>query len=36
MLLNKDEQSFMIDENNFEYLQNIVSDICCLKTGPMD
>ena len=36
ILLNKDGQSLMIDENNFEYLQNTISDICCLKTGPMD
>lgn len=36
ILLNKKEQSFMIDESNFEYLQETVSDICCLKTGPMD
>lgn len=36
VLLNKDGQSLIIDENNFEHLQAIVSDICCLKTGPMD
>lgn len=36
MLLNKDNDSIIIDENNFEYLQEIISDICCLKTGPMD
>lgn len=36
ILLNKEGQSFMVDENNFEYLQEIISDICCLKTGPMD
>ena len=36
ILLNKEGQSFMIDESNFEYLQETVSDICCLKTGPMD
>lgn len=36
ILLNKEGQSFMIDESNFEYLQEVVSDICCLKTGPMD
>ena len=29
-------QSITIDENNFEYLQSVVSDICCLKNGPMD
>jgi len=26
----------MIDENNFEALQQAISSICCLKTGPMD
>ena len=26
----------MIDENNFEFLQAAITDICCLKTGPMD
>ena len=36
ILLNKDGQSIMIDEGNFNYLQEIISDICCLKTGPMD
>ena len=36
MILSKEGQSLMIDENNFEYLQNAISDICCLKTGPMD
>ena len=25
-----------IDENNFEYLQNALSSICCLSSGPMD
>jgi hypothetical protein len=25
-----------IDENNFEFLQTAISDICCMKTGPMD
>jgi hypothetical protein len=26
----------MIDETNFEFLQAAITDICCLKTGPMD
>ena len=26
----------MIDENNFEFLQAAITEICCLKTGPMD
>ena len=36
MILVKDGQTFMIDENNFEYLQSAISDITCMKTGPMD
>ena len=31
-----DSGSIMIDENNFEWLQKALTDICCLKTGPMD
>lgn len=31
-----DNGSIMIDENNFEQLQKALTDICCLKTGPMD
>ncbi len=30
------EQPIMIDESNFEFLQAAITDICCLKTGPMD
>ncbi len=30
------EQTIQIDESNFEYLQEAISNICCLKTGPMD
>ena len=30
------ENQIMIDETNFEFLQSTISDICCLKTGPMD
>lgn len=36
VLLTKEGQTIQIDENNFEYLQNAISSICCLKTGPMD
>ena len=36
IIIQGDNNSFTIDENNFEYLQNAISDICCLKTGPMD
>ena len=35
-ILLEEEQQFIIDENNFEFLQEAISDICCLKTGPMD
>ena len=28
--------SIIIDETNFEYLQAAITNICCLKTGPMD
>ena len=31
-----DKPSIQIDENNFEFLQAALSDICCMKTGPMD
>ena len=36
IILSGDGQTITIDENNFEYLQSVISDICCLKTGPMD
>ena len=36
MLLSRDGETVMIDENNFEMLQNAISEITCLKTGPMD
>jgi hypothetical protein len=37
VLLNGGEgQMIQIDENNFEFLQTAISDICCMKTGPMD
>ena len=36
LLLTREGQTIQIDENNFEYLQEILSLICCLKTGPMD
>ena len=35
-MLSGEGQTITFDENNFEYLQNSISDICCLKTGPMD
>ena len=36
VLLSGEGGQVMIDENNFEFLQAAITDICCLKTGPMD
>ena len=36
MLLSGKEGQIIIDETNFEFVQAALSDICCLKTGPMD
>lgn len=36
LVLNGDNHSITIDENNFEYLQNIFKMIFCTKNGPMD
>lgn len=36
MILTGEGQTIQIDENNFEILQNAISDITCMKTGPMD
>lgn len=36
VLLSGEGNSIMIDESNFEFLQSAITDICCLKTGPMD
>lgn len=36
LLIKEGNQTIMIDANNFEYLQNAISDITCMKTGPMD
>lgn len=36
VLLSGDGMTIQIDEKNFEELQAVISDICCLKTGPMD
>lgn len=30
------EQPITIDENNFDFLQEAISSICCLKSGPQD
>ena len=36
LILNGGGQQCLIDENNFEALQAALTQICCLKTGPMD
>ena len=36
MIISGNQQSLIIDENNFEQLQAAISDITCMKTGPMD
>ena len=36
VLLSADGQTLQIDETNFEFLQEALSAICCMKNGPMD
>ena len=36
VLLSDGSTNIQIDETNFEYLQEAISTICCLRTGPMD
>ena len=36
LIFNGEGVSIQIDESNFEYLQEAITNICCLKTGPMD
>ena len=36
MMLIGEGHTTMIDESNFEALQQAISSICCLKSGPMD
>ena len=36
IIFNGEGNSIQIDEENFEYLQEAITNICCLKTGPMD
>lgn len=35
-ILNGDGEIITIDEQNFEFLQQAITAICCLKTGPQD
>ena len=32
----KDKNTFNVDESNFEALQEVIREVFCLKTGPMD
>ena len=36
ILLNKEGQQTIVDENNFEILQEIIKEIFCVNYGPMD
>ena len=36
ILITGDGQTIQVDETNFEFLQQAIVNICCLKTGPMD
>ena len=36
IILSGGNDMITIDENNFEALQSALTDICCLKTGPID
>ena len=36
VLLSDGSANIQIDETNFEFLQNAISTVCCLRTGPMD
>ena len=35
-VINSNDNSITIDESNFDFLQERIGDICCLKTGAMD
>ena len=36
MFQDKDKNAFNVDESNFEALQEVIREVFCLKTGPMD
>ena len=36
IIVSQEGLTSIIDESNFEILQETISNICCLKTGPMD
>ena len=36
IIFNNEELNITIDDTNFEALQQAITNICCLKTGPMD
>ena len=36
LILTGNGETIIIDENNFDFLQKAISDVCCTKNGPMD
>ena len=36
IILNQEGGQSIIDENNFEIFQSVISDVFCIKSGPMD
>jgi hypothetical protein len=36
LILTGGGETIIIDENNFDFLQKAISDVCCTKNGPMD
>ena len=36
IIFQKDEETYLVDENNFEQLQEIMREVFCSKSGPMD
>ncbi len=36
IIFQKDEETYLVDENNFEQLQVIMREVFCSKSGPMD
>ena len=36
LIFQKDKESFLVDETNFDFFQNTIREIFCSKNGPMD
>lgn len=36
IIFSHEKGQFIVDESNFEDFQSVISEICCLKNGPMD